>query len=268
MVKDFREEEAKQANERKLLEAKMKDQYQFAVTKNKITHTDFLNQAEKVVAEKFLRENAIENYLFFGGNEENSERQILLFYPEKFTAEMVAKNEDKIVSGIRIILPKGIHYEHRIYLSGVMKLGVKREKLGDIVVKENGAELIVLNEVADFLVSNLSDLTRFKSAKIEKISIFEVEPKVQEFEEISILVSSMRLDNFVSELARTSRAKATELINGQRVFVNYNMEMKASKRISQEDVITIRGKGKFVVFGLQRQTKNGKFVIEIRKYKG
>ena len=78
----------------------------------------------------------------------------------------------------------------------------------------------------------------------------------------------MRLDNFVSELARTSRTKAIELINGQRVFVNYNMEMKASKRISQEDVITIRGKGKFVIFGLQRQTKNGKFVIEVRKYKG
>lgn len=267
MVKDFREE-AKQANDRKLLEAKIKDQYQFAITKNKITNTDFLNQSEKLVAEKFLREKVVKNYLFFGGNGENSERQILLFYPEKFTAEMVAKNYEKIVSGIRIILPKGICYEHRIYLSGVMKLGIKREKMGDIVIKENGAEIIILNEVADFLESNLPDLTRFKSAQIEKVSIFEVEPKIQEFEEISILVSSMRLDNFVSELAKTSRTKAIELINGQRVFVNYNMEMKASKRISQDDVITIRGKGKFVVFGLQRQTKNGKFVIEVRKYKG
>lgn len=267
MVKDFREE-AKQANDRKLLEAKIKDQYQFAITKNKITNTDFLNQSEKLVAEKFLREKAVKNYLFFGGNGENSERQILLFYPEKFTAEMVAKNYEKIVSGIRIVLPKGICYEHRIYLSGVMKLGIKREKMGDIVIKENGAEIIILNEVADFLESNLPDLTRFKSAQIEKVSIFEVEPKIQEFEEISILVSSMRLDNFVSELAKTSRTKAIELINGQRVFVNYNMEMKASKRISQDDVITIRGKGKFVVFGLQRQTKNGKFVIEVRKYKG
>ncbi len=40
MVKNFREE-IKLANERKLLVARIRDQYQFAVTKNKITNTDF-----------------------------------------------------------------------------------------------------------------------------------------------------------------------------------------------------------------------------------
>lgn len=267
MVKNFREE-IKLANERKLLVARIRDQYQFAVTKNKITNTDFLNQTEKLVAEKFLRENNWKNYLFFGGNGEDSQRNILLFFPEKFTQEMIIKNVEKIVLGIRITLPKDSYYEHRVYLSGVMKLGIKREKMGDILVKENGADIIVLNEVADFLKNSLQELTRFKSAKIEKISIFEVEKKPQEFEELSIIVSSMRLDNFVSELARVSRTKAIERMNEQKVFVNDSMEMKASKKINPNDVIHIRGKGKFIIGELERQTKSEKFVVKIKKYKG
>ena len=251
----------------KLLEAKINDQYQFAISKNKITHTDFLNQAQKRLAEKFLQENKIQNYMFFGGNGQDSERNILLFFPEKFSQEMVIKNYEKIMSVLKIHLPRELEYEHRIYLSGLMKLGIKREKVGDILDYPNGADIIVLNEVADFLENSLPELTRFKSAKIEKISIFDVQPKLQEFEEFSIIVSSMRLDNFVAELARTSRTKATEIMNEQRVLVNYEIEMKASRKIATNDVINIRGKGKFIVGEIERQTRSEKLVVQIKKYK-
>lgn len=251
----------------KLLEAKMNDQYQFAISKNKITHTGFLNQAQKQLAQKFLQEKKIQNYLFFGGNGQDSERNILLFFPEKFSQEMVTKNYEKILSVIKIRLPKELEYEHRIYLSGLMKLGIKREKVGDILVHPNGADVIILNEVADFLENSLPELTRFKSAKIERSSIFEVQPKLQEFEEFSIIVSSMRLDNFVAELAKTSRTKAVEIMNEQRVLVNYEIETKFSRKISAKDVINIRGKGKFLVGEIERQTRSEKLVVQIKKYK-
>lgn len=257
-----------QLNERKLLEAKINDQYQFAISKNKITHTDFLNQAEKQLAQKFLQEKKFKNYIFYGGNGQDSDRNILLFFPEKFSQEMVMKNYEKILSVLKICLPKELEYEHRIYLSGLMKLGIKREKVGDILVNANGADIIVLNEVANFLENSLPELTRFKSAKIERISIFEVEPKVQEFEEFSIIVSSMRLDNFVAELARTSRTKAEKIMNEQRVLVNYEVETKFSRKISMNDVINIRGKGKFMVGEMERQTRNEKLVVQMKKYKG
>ena len=64
---------------------------------------------------------------------------------------------------------------------------------------------------------------------------------------MSIIVTSMRLDNFVSELARCSRSRADEILNEQRVFVNYEPETKFSKKINVGVIITIRGKGKFVV---------------------
>lgn len=265
MSENIREEQER-ANAKKLLEAKIEDKYQFARAKNKITNTDFLNSMEKSIAEKFLREKGMKNYSFFGGNGEDSERNILLFYPEKFSHEMLEKNWDKIVSGIRIQLPKEQNYEHRIYLSGILKLGVKREKVGDILVREDGADIIVLNEVAEFLKNNLKELTRFKSANCDIISIKEVKKQAKEFEDLSIIVSSMRLDNFVAELAKCSRTRATEMLNEQRILVNYEIESKFSRKINVGDTITIRGKGKFVVGEMERTTKAEKLVIKMKKY--
>lgn len=265
MFKNFREEQER-ANERKLLEAKIADQYKFANTKNKITHTDFLNLVQKTIAEKFLQENGMKNYVFFGGNNEEPERSILLFYPAKFSKEIVEKNVENILCGIRINLPKDLNYEHRIYLSGIMKLGLKREKIGDIFVRENGADIIVLNEVADFLKNNLTQLTRFQKAEVDTISIYDIKYKKKEFEDLSVIVSSMRLDNFVSELAKCSRNKALEIINQQRVLVNYSLETKFSKKINVGDIITIRGKGKFVVGEIDHKTKSDKFAVKTKKY--
>lgn len=265
MFKNFREEQTR-ADERELLIAKINDKYKFSISKNKITNTDFLNMSEKAVAEKFLKDNSIKNYIFFGGNGENSDRNILIFFPEKLDIEMVQKNFEKIVCGIRIKLPKDEAYEHRIYLSGIMKLGIKREKIGDILVRENGADLIVLNEISEFLINNLKQLTRFKSTNIEKIKINDIKIQEKEFEEFNIIVSSMRLDNFVAELAHTSRAKAEEILNEQRVFVNYSLEIKESKKIQIGDVINIRGKGKYIVGDILKSTKSNKIKLMIKKY--
>lgn len=266
MFKNIREDDQERANSRNLLEAKIHDKYKFACSKNKITNTDFLNISDKIIAEKFLQKNKIQNYVFFGGNGEDSERNILIFYPDKFSVDMVEKNYSKIVSVIKIILPKNLQYAHKIYLSAIMKLGIKREKIGDILLRENGADIIVLNEIVDFLKNNLCELTRFKSAKFDIIDIEELEYKPKEFEQISIIVSSMRLDNFVSELARCSRSRAIEILNEQRVFVNYNLETKFSKKIDIGDVITIRGKGKFIVEEINRKTRSDKNVIDMKKY--
>ena len=265
MFKSFREEQERE-NSRELLESKVNDKYRFAIIKNKITNTDFLNMTEKTQAEKFLKRNHIKNYVFFGGNGENSDRNILIFFPQKFTVEMVEKNYSKMVSAIRIALPNEVSYEHRIYLSGIMKLGIKREKIGDILVRQNGADIIVLNEVAEFLKNNLQDLTRFRKANFDIINIDDVKKQEKEFQEMSIIVTSMRLDNFVSELARCSRTKAIEILNEQRVFVNYNLETKFSKKINIGDIITIRGKGKFVVDKINSKTKSDKFCVNVNKY--
>ena len=57
---------------------------------------------------------------------------------------------------VEIILPNDLQgkYTHRDYLGALMKLGLKREKIGDIIVWEKGAHIIVLNEIVSFLYSS------------------------------------------------------------------------------------------------------------------
>ncbi len=253
--------------EERLLIAKVLDKMEFAKSKNKITNTDFLDLYQKNLVQKLLNSIRCENYLFFGGND-NTEREVVIFYPEKFEKQFVEKNYNNIMQIVEIILPNELQgtYTHRDYLGGLMKLGIKREKIGDIIVFDEGANVIVLNEILGFVNSNISSLTRFGKSLIQTKKIEELHKQEIKTEEIQIIVSSLRLDNIVSELAKTSRTKAEEIISTGRVFVNFENVIKDSKTIKEADIITIRGKGRFKVVDVIGNTKKGRFIIKVEKY--
>lgn len=253
--------------EERILVAKILDKLEFTKTKNKIQYTDFLNLYEQDLANKLLNKIGYKNYYFFGGKE-NTERKLLMIYPEKLTEEMVRKNHSKIISIIKIKLPNDLEdeYDHRRYLGAIIKLGVEREKIGDIFVRSLGADIIVKNELKTFLLQNLNSLTRFQSAEITEHDINELEETQIQKIEISSVVISLRLDNIVSVLARTSRNKAVEILEQERVFVNFKLETKPSKQIKVGDIITIRGKGKFEFKEISGNTRKGRYIVKIDKY--
>ena len=252
-------------DEKKYLIGNVIDKYEFCKTRNKITHTDFLDESQVFLIEKILKEEKIDNYIF-EGIYPDSDRKILIFYPEKIDENMLKKNYDSIFEIIKIELPVGMYYEHREYLSGIMKLGIKREKFGDILVFENGAEIICEKEITNILVDGINSLTRFKKSKVSVVNINEISDFDKNYEEVSIIVPSVRLDNFVAEISRTSRNKASEYIKQGRVFVNYENEFKDSKKIDIGDVITVRGKGKFIFDRIDRNTRSQNLVVVLKKY--
>ena len=250
--------------EDKILLAQVLDKIEFSKQREKIEYTDFLDMYQIALVKTFLKKIEFENYILFGGFE-NAERNILIIYPEKYNMTMVEKNYSKIIKAIKITLPeeeKG-KYSHRNYLGGIVKLGMKREKVGDILVSDDGADILVN---AETLKQELGTLTRFGNSKIEIIELQDVRKPEIKLEEITIIVPSLRLDNFVSDLARTSRSKAVQIIDSERVFINGQNETKASKQVKLGDVITIRGKGRFVVKEFSGSTRSGRTVIKIEKY--
>lgn len=251
----------------KLFYAKIEDKIKLSKTRNKIVYTDFLYETEIKKAEKYLKIKKVDTYIFNGGYEE-AERKSLIIYPEKLTKEMVIKNLQDIFSIIRITLPNNLKgtYSHKDFLGGIMKLGILREKIGDIVLDKEGADIVVFKENEIYFLENLKLLTRFRKSDIEIIDIKDIKNKELKFEEIQVIVPSMRLDSFTSELSRTSRSKAIELIELGRVLVNHEEVYKSSKGIKINDVITIRGKGKFIIDGVIRNTKSDRLVVKVMKY--
>ena len=123
-----------------------------------------------------------------------------------------------------------------------------------------------MEDFSEILKSELPSLTRFENSKISIQEITDIRKKEIKIEELSIIVPSLRLDNIVSDLAKTSRSKAAQIINQERVFVNGQNETKLSKQLKLNDVITIRGKGRFIIKEFTGTTRSGRTVIKIEKY--
>lgn len=257
-------------DDEKLLLSKILDKIKEIKTKNKIVHTDFLNLNEQKIAEVFLKKINENNYIMYGGIEE-SERKIIIFYPEKLSEifRNNIPNAEGIINVIRIDLPNEMKgkYKHRNYLSAIIKLGVKREKIGDIIVNNDGADIIVDNTVLEFLLQELKLLKRFSKSNIFQIPVNLIRKSGQEKELITITIPSLRLDSLVSVLANVSRNKAVEIILSERVFLNYVVETKNSREVKIEDVITIRGKGRFTIKELIGESRKSKKIILIEKFK-
>lgn len=255
--------------EDRILVSRLFDKIEMCKKTNKVVNSDFLDPAERKILQNVINIIKLENYVFFGGVND-FQRAMLIIYPEKL--EDVFKNltfdYNTIMVAVRITLPQDLQetFEHRTYLGGMIKLGIKREKIGDIITYKQGADIIISTEILKFILANLSQLTRFGKCKIEQIKLENIHENVQEYKNMQVIVSSMRLDNIIAELVATSRNKASELISAERVFINYENETKQTKLIKENDVVSIRGKGKFKIGNVTGNTRSGRIVLHVEQF--
>lgn len=255
-------------NEEKLIIAKLNDKIKFCKTRNKIVNTEFLNMYQENIIRKELERIRFRNYIFTGGYEE-AESKILVLYPDKLTEDIVMQNIESTIKAIRILLPNEQvgKYQHKDYLGTIMQFGLVRERIGDIIVYENCAYTIVLQENAQYIKDSLITTKKFKKSKIEIIDISEIEVKKPEFETFKITVNSLRIDNFVAEIGKLSRNEASRLIESEQVSVNCKIEARQSKLIEEGDVLIMRRYGKFIISELGDINRKGKQIVIIKKYK-
>ena len=246
----------------------MIDKIKLSNIKNNVQYLDFLDFREQHLLQKIINTVKVENYIFCGSID-NAERKVLLFYPEKLS-DLIKNNIKSIlpIKCIRIKLPKEMYgkYSHRNYLGGLIKLGIKREKIGDILVFEDGADIIILEEIEKFLLANLGTLTRFNKSLIESIELDNIREKKINKQEINIIVPSLRIDAVISDILKTSRGKVDELLKEGRVFLNYEDIYKATKQVKEKDILVVRGKGKFEIGSTDGMTKNGRLRMKVIKF--
>lgn len=232
----------------KFLIAKIQDKIRICKIQNKITYSDFLNE-QQVAQIKSVLSTLKENNYFFFGELEDLQRKVLIIIPEKIDKSIVITNINNIIGSIKIEIPNEIKgkLKHKDYLGTIMSFGLTREKIGDIIVYEDKAYIIAFKENLEYIKEELRGEKRFKKAHIEIININKIETKPLQFEQISISVNSLRLDNIISELLNTSRKMAQEKIESESVFINYLVETKNTKAVKENDIIVIRKSGKYII---------------------
>ncbi|WP_300348751.1 YlmH/Sll1252 family protein [Clostridium sp.] len=154
--------------------------------------------------------------------------------------------------------------EHKDYLGSIMALGINRNKIGDLILKEDGCYVAVHHSIIDFLFINLNKIKNL-NCKCELIYNLEDIPKPS-YEEKNIIVTSKRLDCIVAALGNMSRSKSLDIITSGSVLLDYRVTKDKSKEICEKSRLTIRGLGKFKISNIFGTTKSGRLKLTVFKY--
>lgn len=153
---------------------------------------------------------------------------------------------------------------HRDFLGALMNLGIERSTLGDIFVADNTGYIFCMENMADFIMENLSKVkhTPVLCSKTEDVP----ELAGSDRQEIKIQISSERVDGVVAKVYRLSRERAVDCFRQKKVFVNGRQCENNSYQLKQGDVVSVRGYGKFEYFGNQGMSKKGKINAAVLLY--
>ena len=230
-------------------------------TQSTFTFTDFLGLAEQSVLKTLGRELRGVNIELFGGTL-GCERLVARFGSE----EDLGYAEDYPIACIKA-MPKNKKYAesltHRDYLGAIMNLGIERETVGDIAITDEATYIFALSAIADFIISNLTrvrhtDLTLSLSEPPSEALFRTEERKVQ--------VSSERLDAVIARVYALSREDAQLLFAKRLVFADGREIQSASYSPKENEVISVRGHGRFVYIGQVGTTRKGRLNVAVRIY--
>lgn len=222
------------------------------------TYTNFLN-ADEIGILYSCKAKLKTNYVLNGGYD-NAERCVACFCEdsEDFPPIICIKIEpvqQKFADKL----------SHRDFLGSLMNLGIEREMLGDILIKDNTGYVFCLDKISDYIINELDRIkhTSVKCSKCDIIPDFiNTLPDEEEY-----IVSSIRVDTVASAVFKISRNAVSQLVNQGNVYINSRTIYKDSILLKPNDVVTLRGYGKFIYSRSINETKKHKLIIGIRVYK-
>lgn len=257
------------SKEDRLMLAMLEDRRMQCSDRYMITTGYFLDMRQRTLAENMLKGSRGARYSFYGGYDDAS-RVAAVFLPEYIeqdAAEYFSDNpDDDPLIILRANLKKGSpELSHRDYLGALMGLGIKREMTGDILVRPDGADIIVMREMASFIQMHMEKAGRAR-IDFEEIPVSQLIVPEAHVKELTESVASLRLDNVVSAVFDLSRTKAAEAISGGIVFVNGMEVQKAEKQVKEGDKLVLRGKGKAVLKSIEGKSGKGRTIIKLDRY--
>lgn len=148
---------------------------------------------------------------------------------------------------------------HRDFLGSVLALGIKRETIGDIIIADNEGYLFCLENISRFLADNLTKV-RHTSVCCEICDSLP-DRALPHPTEKSFIVSSLRLDGIISAVYNLSRSKSSALIDGEKVFLNGKLITGNSAPVKEDDIVSVRGYGRFKFKEISGTTRKGRLGI-------
>lgn len=221
--------------------------------------TDFLDPGQAFILQSLVKHFPGVFFTFFGGYE-GAERVRAILYPEY-------QNPVPEDFGVKMLQVSGgggsfLTLSHRDYLGSLLGLGIKREKCGDILVHNGFSQIILSEEIFDFVRLHLVKVHRIAVIGEEiPLRLLQVTVKTEKLS--SFTVQSPRLDAVVGDVFHLSRTKVLQPIRNGRVKVNWRVFTDPSYLLKEGDMVSFQGFGRFTVLTLGEETRKGRIPVEV-----
>ena len=242
-----------------------------------VTHSPFLSPAERAEAEIWLKKNRVPH--LFSGGIAGAERQAVFFLPDymAYMADTSAEAADAEESGIADIVSDSIRAlrldtparseapGHRDYLGSLLGLGIKRGQMGDIIVQDHAAFVIVLSGISGFLENHLERIGG-QSVKITEVPLSSVSAPERDFESVRITVASLRLDKIAAGGFGLPRTETADLIRSGAVQVNWKEETRPDQSVPIGAVISLRGHGRIRLASEEGLSRKDRHILILERH--
>lgn len=222
-----------------------------AANRNIALFSRFLNLSEQKEAEIAARK-AGAAYRFFGGAEDCERRMLGVSgdeAPEAWAFPLLCLK----------IVPRSAKFAapiaHRDVLGSLMGLGIERELIGDIIIRDEGAYVFCTDKMAQFISTSLNQIGH---TDVHCTLSDAPEGPVRKTKEVRIQVSSPRLDAIVAHLFRLSRGDAQTLFRQGKIMVDDSVCEHPDYLLKEGQVISVRGFGRARYLGVESISKKGK----------
>lgn len=153
---------------------------------------------------------------------------------------------------------------HRDVLGAAMALGLKRERLGDILISGEAVFLFTLEENAGYIAANLVSAGR-ETLGFEPV-LGDVSLPEPEGRKVHDTVASLRLDAVLGAAFDLSRAQAQEAIRAGKVRLDHVEELRTDAQVDEGALISLRGTGRARLLQVGSLTRKGRIGVEIFRY--
>lgn len=214
-------------------------------------HLGFVNPNELEILKQLA--NLFEINLIVDGKYENSELKYVIAYNES----MGYIPEANLCIYELKYNTKFNQLTHRQIMGTLFNAGVDTNLLGDIIVSDEGrVQIIISYELKEILLLTVHKYGNIKVTyeEIEEISINSIPMKRKVYS-----ARSLRLDAICKMLSKVSRTKMAKVIEKGDVRVNFKVIVNTKHEITEGDLISIRGFGRYKIFKITKT--NGKYNI-------
>lgn len=219
--------------------------------------TDFLNLRERAILDNLVNKYDDLFVHYFGGYE-GAERVRGIIAPDYF----VPKQSDFKIRLYEIRYPeKFANLHHGQILGSLTGSGVQRDHFGDIITDGKRWQFFVFDNIGKFIEDQVDKIGSFKIHLIKKDLQNDLLMPIDESEDETINVQSLRLDTIIAEVYDVSRTVAKSLVEHGRVQLNWVVNRNASSFVTIYDTVSVRGYGRIKVNNLMGKSHNNKYIL-------